>query len=101
MRHPGLFWGAAIAGLVAVDVWTHVNATDGDTLSEQVRPLFRTHTPAGRVALIAAWAALTAWVLPHWCRHTAALPDPRPRRLVAAAAGPGTTHTSKEPSPWR
>lgn len=45
MRRPALFWAGTIGGLVAVDIWAHTNATDGDTLSEQVRPLFHTPTP--------------------------------------------------------
>ena len=68
MRRPAIFWGASVGALVAVDIWAHVNATDGDTLSEQIRAVYRTDTAPGRVALVVSWAVLTAWAIPHWCR---------------------------------
>lgn len=72
MGLPRIVWGALIAIPVALDLWAHRNNTDGDTLSEQVRAIYRTDTASGRVALCLSWAALTAWVIPHWCRTPAA-----------------------------
>jgi hypothetical protein len=35
------------------------------TLSQATRYIFRTHTPAGKIAFVAGWSALTYWFLPH------------------------------------
>lgn len=64
---PATRWTVAIGGLVAYDVYCDRNDTPGDTLSECTRAVFRTHHPRGRIALTAAWLALTAWLLPHLC----------------------------------
>lgn len=70
MRRPvaSAFWLGTLAALGLFDYWCAKNATDGDSLSEVAREVFRTETPAGRAALIGFWAALTAWLLPHLCR---------------------------------
>lgn len=68
MGRPGLIWGVSIGGLIALDYWAHTNNLDGDTLSEHVRAIYRTDTAPGRVALVVSWAALSAWVIPHWCK---------------------------------
>lgn len=62
------FWLTVLAGLGLFDLWCAKNATDGDSLSEVAREVFRTETPAGRAALIGFWAALSAWLIPHLCR---------------------------------
>jgi hypothetical protein len=58
-------WGAAIGALAAYDLWCHLNATDGDSLSEVARGLFQTHTPAGRLLFRLAVAGGSAWLLWH------------------------------------
>ena len=69
MRQPRIIWGGTLGALVLVDLWAAYNAIDGDSLSEVVRDTFRTDTNAGRAVLIGAWVGLSAWVIPHWCRH--------------------------------
>ena len=59
-------WRNVALALVAVDVYAAYVKHDG-TASHAVRLAFNTDTPAGKVALCAAWAGLTAYVLPHWC----------------------------------
>jgi hypothetical protein len=63
------FWVATFAGLGIFDLWLAKNATDGDSLSEVAREVFRTETPAGRAALIGFWGALSAWLIPHLLRR--------------------------------
>lgn len=65
MRRPALVWGSILGALSVFDLWCARNATQGDSLSECARLVYRTHTRAGRVALGASWAILTAWLLPH------------------------------------
>lgn len=64
-RAARTFWVTTLAGLGVFDLWLAKNATDGDSLSEVTRELFRTETPAGRATLVGAWAMLTAWLIPH------------------------------------
>lgn len=68
MRRPMPVWAAGIGTLIVLDIWADRNDTPGDSLSECVRLIYRPHTPLGRLALIASWTALTAWVIPHWCK---------------------------------
>lgn len=68
MRRPVAVWASIAAAVGVLDVWAAWNAREGDSLSEVIRSLFRTHTPAGRVALVLAWAGLTGWLLPHLLR---------------------------------
>lgn len=60
-------WFALIGAIGLLDWWV-AHIKHGDTLSCAVRETFRTETPTGRFALCAAWASLTAWLLPHWCK---------------------------------
>lgn len=69
MRRPTLVWGGVLGALGLLDYWCAKNATDGDSLSECTRAALRTHTRAGQVVFVAAWAALTAWLVPHICRR--------------------------------
>ena len=65
---PRNVWLTIAAALIALDIWAARNNLEGDTLSECTRELFRTDTPTGRAALVGAWAALTAWLIPHLLR---------------------------------
>ena len=69
MRRPLATWAAVLGTLVAYDVHCAYNDTEGDSLSECLRVALRTDTNAGRAVLIGAWVGLSAWVIPHWCRH--------------------------------
>ena len=61
------YWAAVLATIAAVE--THGIAHGGHaTLSHTTRTTFHTHHPAGRAAFALAWAALSAWLLPHICR---------------------------------
>lgn len=68
MRSPRNIWLGIAAALTVLDIWAARNQLQGDSLSECTRELFRTDTPAGRAALVGAWAALTAWLIPHLLR---------------------------------
>jgi hypothetical protein len=70
MRRPMETWASCIAALIALDVWCDHRRNDS-TLSCQVRRVFRTDHRTGRLAFIASWAALTAWLVPHICRRIA------------------------------
>lgn len=70
MRRPLATWGACISALVALDVWCNRQCNDS-TLSCQLRVVFRTDHKTGRLVFIAFWAGLTAWFVPHICRHIA------------------------------
>lgn len=62
---PGLFAAGATYQLLAL------RRRDGSHFSACVRDTFHTDTPEGKVALVVAWTALTAYVLPHWCKQVA------------------------------
>lgn len=57
-------WVVTIGTLGLAD-WLLDRRRDGSTLSECTRWTFRTHHPAGRVAFVAAWCALSTWLVPH------------------------------------
>lgn len=69
MRRPLAVWLGIGASIAVLDVWADRNATVGDTASECARALYRTHTPLGRAAFVASWTVLSAWLIPHICRH--------------------------------
>lgn len=69
MNRPTLIWAAGIGTLVVVNGVILNPRGDGSTFSECIRLIYRTDTRLGRCALIGSWAALTSWVLPHWCRQ--------------------------------
>lgn len=64
MRAPGLLWAGVLGSAALLDKICDLQA-DQSTLSAQTRRAFRTHTPAGRAAFVAAWLGLTAWFVPH------------------------------------
>lgn len=64
---PRLIWGAGIGSLIVLDVLLD-RRHDESTLSEVTRSLYRTHTPLGRAAFLASWAALSGWLIPHICK---------------------------------
>ena len=64
-------WSSAIGTLAVADLVLN-RRHDGSTLSEVARHVYRTDTPAGRVAFVASWCALSAWLIPHICRHKTA-----------------------------
>jgi hypothetical protein len=67
MTRPVAFWVSVFAALGVVDLWLDTKH-NGSTLSEVGRHLFRTDTRAGRIAFVASWLALSAWLLPHILR---------------------------------
>lgn len=69
MRRPATVWAGALGALSLLDLWADRNSTTGDSLSEVLRGWFRTDTTAGKCALAAFWACLTAWLLPHLFRQ--------------------------------
>lgn len=56
-------WVGAIVVLGVVDLL--MDRTQGVTLSQTTRDLYRVQTPVGKVALIASWSGLTVWLIPH------------------------------------
>lgn len=67
MRRPAATWAACLGGLIALDVWCDRRKNES-TLSCVVRHTFRVEHPAGKAAFLAAWAGLTAWLVPHILR---------------------------------
>ena len=67
-RPMALAWATAVGTLGMADVLLN-RRHDGSTLSEATRWAFCTQHPLGRVAFVAAWAALTAWFVPHILRN--------------------------------
>jgi len=65
---PRLIWAAGIGSLIVLDVALD-RRHDSSTLSEVTRALYRTDTTAGRVAFVASWAVLSAWLCPHICKR--------------------------------
>lgn len=65
MHKPTVLWYGGLGAALTIDYWCHRNATEGDTLSECTRALFRTHHPVGRLAFVCAWAGLSCWLVPH------------------------------------
>lgn len=66
--HKGtVIWTAGIGPLIVLDILLD-KRSDGSTLSEATRYIYRTETRFGRCAFVASWAALTAWLVPHICR---------------------------------
>ena len=66
---PALVWLGLVGGPIAFDVWAARNDITGDSLSECVRAGLHTETPAGKVAFVAGWTALSAWFIPHILRR--------------------------------
>lgn len=67
MSSPRSFWPGYLAAGVTYQLLA-LRRHDNSHLSACVRDLYRVHTTTGRVALVVSWTALTAWLLPHWCR---------------------------------
>lgn len=93
---PPKVWEAIIGGLVAGNLLIafaprKVEPEVRGTCSHMIRTLCHTDTPAGRVALYTAWAAFSAWALPHWCNQPSLLA--RFLRLVATV---DDAHTFEE-----
>lgn len=61
-------WWSVVGVLALIDVICD-RRHNHSTMSCAVRHTFHTDTRAGRLVVIAGWAGLTAWVLPHWFRH--------------------------------
>ena len=61
--NPHAKWALIVGALVI-----H-NLTTEHEFSKTVRRVYRPETKVGRVALVASWAGLTAWVIPHWFRY--------------------------------
>jgi hypothetical protein len=68
MRRPLETWASCIGALVALDIWCD-RRRNNSTLSCQLRRIFHTDRKSGRLAFIAAWAGLTAFIVPHICRR--------------------------------
>jgi hypothetical protein len=65
MRRPLVMWVAGISPLVVLDIWASYNDIEGDSLSEVIRDVWQTATPAGRVRFLLTYAAFSAWFIPH------------------------------------
>lgn len=60
------FWAVVLTVVAAVE--THgIAHAQPTTLSHATRATFHTEHPLGRAAFAVAWAALSAWLLPHIC----------------------------------
>lgn len=66
-----LTWAGLVAVGAVVEAIALRNQRMDSTLSHATRSLFATHTPAGKVAFVAGWAALSAWFVPHIVREVA------------------------------
>ena len=58
-------WIGWIAYFAGFETWALIRKGQGDTLSENVRSLFRTNTTAGRWVWIVVGGVLFAWLLVH------------------------------------
>jgi hypothetical protein len=64
-QHGYLVWAAVIGGALLMEAEGLRRRRFEHTLSYATRYVFKTHTPAGKVAFVGGWAALTYWFLPH------------------------------------
>jgi hypothetical protein len=62
-------WLGIIGGASLLDWYCDQGEPDFDTCSEQIRRLFRVHTPAGKVAFTAALAGGATWLHSHILRE--------------------------------
>lgn len=62
---PKVFWLTGLGLLGVCDIWASFNATEGDSLSEVIRDVYRVQTPEGKVAFLSSWALLSVWFVPH------------------------------------
>lgn len=58
-------WVAVVALAAVIEAVALRNQDKDATLSHFARVVFKTDTPTGKIALVAAWAALTVWLIPH------------------------------------
>lgn len=61
-------WVAVVTLATVIEAVALRNQDKDATLSHFTRVVFQTDTPTGKVALVAAWAALTVWLIPHLVR---------------------------------
>ncbi len=64
-HHGYLVWAAVIGGALLMEAEGLSRKRFEHTLSHATRHVFKTHTPAGKVAFVAGWGALTYWFCGH------------------------------------
>ncbi|WP_316749257.1 hypothetical protein [Streptomyces herbicida] len=62
---PDLIWANLLVLCLAYELFTLVDNTDGNTLSERVRAWFRVRTRSGRAVFALIWTGFAAWFLVH------------------------------------
>lgn len=70
-------WVAVVALATVIEAVALRNQDKDATLSHFTRVVFQTDTPTGKVALVAAWAALTVWLIPHLINGTLTFEEPQ------------------------
>lgn len=66
-----MIWSAWTAAFALYETWALINRKDDDTLSENVRRLFRTRTSKlGRAAFTVGWSGFSIWFLLHILTET-------------------------------
>lgn len=68
MRPADRAWAALVATGVGLEVYGLRGHPDW-MLSRVTRRLWHTNHPFGRLAFIASWGALSAWLVPHICKN--------------------------------
>lgn len=58
-------WAAIFLAGAAYELYTGVNDTEGDMLSQRVRQWFRVQKSPGRATFLVAWVAFSMWFLGH------------------------------------
>ena len=61
----------ALAGTMGLNYARHRKGKS--TLCSSARAPLQVHRVEGRIAFVAGWAALTGWLIPHFCRAKAAV----------------------------
>ena len=66
-----LVWSVWTAAFALYEAWALINRKDGDTLSENVRRLFRVRTSkVGRALFTIGWTGFSGWFLLHILNET-------------------------------
>ncbi|MEV5049094.1 hypothetical protein AB0N20_32005 [Streptomyces griseoincarnatus] len=71
MTNSWLIWAGWTSLFALAETWALMNRKDGDTLSENVRTLFRIRTSkAGRAIFTVGWSGFSVWFLIHILTET-------------------------------
>lgn len=62
---PRRVWGGLLAAGGMYEFYALVNDTEGDTLSEVTRDVFRCHTRRGKIMFTIMYVGFSVWFLPH------------------------------------